>query len=159
MSDHIIDIDPLNPFDVLKASMQYRRLRKEWDAKVDIFLQRIAERGREVLDAAGYNGESVTVTVDEIDDGYCINAAGKGIVFLEFGAGDAVNSGNRYADMMPFEVRPGSYSETHGQQYSTFGKWVFGGMVYHEIVPRNGMQTAWETIMQEWRSIAEEVFS
>lgn len=161
MSDHIIDIDPLNPFDVLKANMQYRRLRKEWDAKVDIFLQRIAERGREVLVSMGYDGEETTVTVEEIDDGYCINAAGKGIVFLEFGAGDTVAYGNKYASMMPFEVRSGSYSETHGQWYSTLtpGKWLFGGVVYTQITPREGMQTAWETIMQEWRSIAEEVFS
>ena len=161
MAKHVIKVDPLSPRSVDRAIEECRRLKKEFDKKVDIFLERLANLGRSTLDGLGYtvDGGSITVTVEKIDNGYCINAAGKGIVFLEFGAGDTVASGNRYAGQMPFEVRPGSYSETHAHQYSDYGIWIFGGVVYTEIRPRNGMQTVWETIMQEWRSIAKEVFA
>ena len=161
MADHVIDIDPLDPFSVLRASIQYNRLVREFKEKVDIFLQEIANLGRDTFDALGYTADSgeITVTVEEMDDGYRINAAGKGIIFLEFGAGDTVNSGNKYAAEMPFDVRPGSYSEINEHQYELSGRWIFGGVVYTQIMPRNGMQTAWETIMQNWRDIAERVFT
>lgn len=161
MSEHVIDLDPLNPFSVLRAGIQYRRIRREFDQKVDIFLQEIANLGRDTFDALGYtvDGGEITVTVEEIENGYAINAAGKGIVFLEFGAGETVNSGNKYAPQMPFEVCPGSYSEINDHQFELAGRWVFGGVVYTHIAPRNGMQTAWETIMQNWRDIAERVFA
>lgn len=165
MADHVINLDPLNPFDVLNANIKYRALRRDFDRKVDIFLERLAERGQEVLNELGYAGEQgVTVTVEPIDDGYAINVAGKGVVFIEFGAGDTVNSGNRYASEMPFEVYSGSYSEAHHGEYATtkalFGQgyWMFGGIRYTQITPRNGMETVWETLMQEWRDIAKEVF-
>lgn len=161
MTKHTISVNPLSPRSVARAIDELERLEKEFDKKVDIFLERLANLGRTTLDGLGYtvDGGEITVSVEKIDNGYCINAAGKGIVFLEFGAGDTVASGNRYAGQMPFDVRPGSYSETHEQQYSTYGIWIFGGVIYTEIMPRNGMQTVWETIMQEWRSIAKEVFS
>ena len=161
MSEHVIDLDPLDPFSVLWAGIKYRRIVAEFNQKVDTFLEEIANLGRDTFDALGYtvDGGEITVTVEEIEDGYMINAAGKGIVFLEFGAGDTVNSGNKYASLMPFDVRPGSYSEINDHQYELTGRWVFGGVVYTEIAPRNGMQTAWETIMQNWRDIAERVFA
>ena len=159
MGKHTIRIDPLSPRSIDRAILECERLEKEFDRKVDIFLERLANLGYSTLDGLGYNGDSVKVTVEKIENGYAINAAGKGIVFLEFGAGDTVASGNRYAGQMPFEVRPGSYSETHARQYADYKRWIFGGIVYHEIRPREGMQTTWETIMQEWRRIAQEVFS
>ena len=161
MAEHVIDIDPFNPFSVLRASVQYKRIVREFDEKVDIFLNEIANLGRDVFDELGYtvDGGEITVTVEEIENGYAINAAGQGVVFLEFGAGDTVASGNRYASLMPFDVRSGSYSEQNDHQYELTGRWVFGGVVYTEIAPRNGMQTAWETIMQNWRDIAERVFA
>ena len=167
MANHVIELDPLDPFSVMSAGIKYRRYIKEFDQKVDIFLERLAERGREVLDELGYtvDGGEITVTVEPIDGGYMINAAGKGVVFLEFGAGDTVDSGNRYAEMMPFPVESGSYSEANDGMYAltqqVFGQgwWEFGGVKYTEIMPRNGMQTVWETLMQEWRDIAREVFA
>ena len=161
MGRHVIELDPLSPVSILRAGIQYRRIVAEFERNVDIFLEEIANLGRDTFDALGYtvDGGEITVTVEEIDNGYMINAAGKGIVFLEFGAGDTVNSGNRYAQLMPFEVRPGSYSEINDHQYELAGRWVFGGVVYTQISPRNGMQTAWETIMQNWRDIAERVFA
>ena len=167
MANHVIELDPFNPFSVMAASRKYKQLMKEFDEKVDVFLERLAERGREVLDELGYtvDGGEIVVTVEEIDNGYMINAAGKGVVFLEFGAGDTVNSGNQYAELMPFPVESGSYSEANDGMYSitkqVFGQgyWEFGGVTYTEIAPRNGMQTVYQTLMQEWRDIAKEVFA
>jgi len=155
---HVVDIDPLNAKSIERAEREYRRLAKQFDKKVDIFLKRLADLGRDTLNGLGYTGGKVTVSVSPITNGYCIELAGQGVVFLEFGAGDTVESGNRYASRMPFEVRSGSYSETHAREYSETGRWYFGGVWYTEIMPRNGMQTVWENIMQEWRRIAQEVF-
>ena len=151
----------------MKANREYKRRLREFDKQVDEFLKRLAERGREVLGELGYtpDGGEITVMVEPIDNGYMINAAGKGVVFLEFGAGDTVNSGNMYAAEMPFDVASGSYSEANDGLYAitrqVFGQgwWEFGGVKYTEIMPRNGMQTVYETLMQEWRKIAREVFA
>lgn len=151
----------------MKANREYKRRLREFDQKVDEFLEALAERGKEVLGELGYTpeGGEITVTVEPIDNGYVINAAGKGVVFIEFGAGDTVNVGNRYAPLMPFEVESGSYSEEHNGMYSItqqiFGQgyWEFGGVTYTQITPRNGMQTVWETLMQEWRDIAKGIFN
>ena len=167
MANHVIELDPLDPFSVIAAGLKYRRIMRQFDQKVDEFLERLAERGKEVLGELGYtpDGGEITVTVEPIDNGYMINAAGKGVVFLEFGAGDTVNSGNMYAAEMPFDVASGSYSEANDGLYAitrqVFGQgwWEFGGVKYTEIMPRNGMQTVYETLMQEWREIAKEVFA
>lgn len=167
MANHVIELDPLDPFSVVAAGLKYRRIMREFDQRVDEFLERLAERGKEVLGELGYtpDGGEITVTVEPIDNGYMINAAGKGVVFLEFGAGDTVNAGNRYAPLMPFPVESGSYSEANdGMYYITrevFGQgwWEYGGVTYTQITPRNGMQTVWETLMREWRDIAKGVFN
>ena len=167
MAKTVIELDPFNPFSVMKANREYKRHLKEFDQKVDEFLETLAERGKEVLGELGYTPDSgeIIVTVEEIDNGYMINAAGKGVVFLEFGAGDTVDSGNRYAELMPFDVESGSYSEENNGMYDitrqVFGQgyWEFGGVTYTQITPRNGMQTVWETLMQEWRDIAKGIFN
>ena len=167
MANHVIELDPLDPFSVIAAGLKYRKIMRQFDQKVDEFLERLAERGKEVLGELGYTPESgeITVTVEPIDGGYMINAAGKGVVFIEFGAGDTVDAGNRYAPLMPFTVESGSYSDANNGMYSItqqiFGQgyWEFGGVRYTEIIPRNGMQTVYDTLMQEWREIAREVFA
>lgn len=166
MAKHVIYLDPYSPGSVWKANRAYKKCLQEFDQKVDEFLEALAERGREVLDGLGYtvDGGEITVTVEPIENGYCINAAGKGVIFLEFGAGDTVNSGNKYAPLMPFDVRSGSFSEDNAKQYSTtkeiFGNgfWEFGGVRYTQITPRNGMQTVFDTLMQEWHDIAKRIF-
>ena len=157
MATHVIDVDPFNPASVRRANAEYRRILREFDRNVTRFIAEIAQIGRDA--AAGAYGPAISVTLQAHDNGITISADGRGIVFLEFGAGDAVNSGNRYANQMPFEVRPGSWSENHAQQYSTLGYWIFGGVVYREIQPRNGMQTAYDEIMANIRAVAGRVFN
>lgn len=157
MSERIIEIDPLDPSSIIRARRETERWLQEFDKKVERFLAEIAKLGAETAQAAYGNG--ATVTVEPTGDGYLIRADGRGVVFLEFGAGDAVAVDNKYAGEMPFGVYPGSWSEQHKRQYSETGKWTFGGVEYTEIQPRNGMQKADDAIRSKWRSIARSVFT
>ena len=127
-------------------------------------MERLAEIGRDAAQGAYGNGGAVSVTVEPIDNGFCIRADGNAVAFLEFGAGDTVNSGNRYAEQMPFEVSSGSYSRQNLDRwgrpgmYARYGYWIFGGTKYTEVQPRNGMEHAYEEIMSNVQTVAKEVF-
>ena len=160
MATHVIEIDPFNPFSIIAAERQARQLISDFNRKVDEFIREIAEIGARA--ARGAYGSAVTVTVDEIDNGLAINANGKAVVFMEFGAGSAVDSSNRFASVVEqeggFDIRPGSWSEQHAHQYERLGYWVFGGQRYYEVQPVNGMEKAYEAIMQDMRNAATKVF-
>ena len=128
----------------------------DFDRKVDEFIREIAEVGAKA--AAGSYGGSVSVTIEGYDDGVSICADGKSVVFMEFGAGSAVAVGNMFAGEMPFEVRPGSWSEQHAHQYEKLGYWIFGGNKYTEVAPKNGMENAHKAIMQDMHNVAMKVF-
>ena len=125
--------------------------------QVEEFLAEIAALGQETAQN-GYGGEAVTVVAEPIDNGYAIIASGEAVAFLEFGAGDTVSAGNIFANQMGFLVASGSWSAEHAHQYELTGRWVFGGVVYTQVTPRNAMWVAHDTILEEWRNIAERVF-
>ncbi len=162
MANHVISFNPMNPISVARAQAKYQRLWDEFNRKVDIFIERVAEYGREYAEL-GYGGE-VSVTLEPIENGYAIVASGQAVGFLEFGAG-ATAIPNEFANQVSYEVRPGSWSETHARMYSStldafgLGWWVFGNVIYYEVQPRNAMQGAWEAVHDVWRDIAMEVFS
>ena len=85
-----------------------------------------------------------------------ITVSGDMPMIAEFGAGDATLSGG--FSNTPSEVRPGSYSETHAQQYSRWGFWLFNGIKYTEVQPHRGLYAAKEYIIQNSTSIAQEAF-
>ena len=160
MAKHVIKIDPFNPFSVFEAEQETQRLFKEFDRKVDEFIREIAEIGERA--AAGAYGGAVTVSLEGIDNGFAICADGRAVVFMEFGAGSAVNTGNMFAGQMPFDVRRGSYSDskTPKGEYAQTGYkyWTFGGQRYTEVQPTNGMQKAHEAMMQDMSNVAMRVF-
>ena len=158
MADHYIDIDPLNPFSILKAERELDSILKDFDQKVDVFVQEIAKIGQQA--AQGAYGGAISVTLVNDKDGVTISADGKAVVFLEFGAGSTTNSANRYALELPFLVYRGSYSdETKGEYQAThYNYWHFGGKEITGVEPRNGMQKAYEAIMQDISSVARRVF-
>jgi len=157
----VVPFDPMDPASVRRAERRYERELLKFERKVDQFLAEIAELGRSTAES-GYGG-MITVTVEPISNGYAINAAGEDIIFLEFGAGDSVNSGNIFAGQTGVDVRPGSYSEQNPRQprpsYHIDGFWIFGNTIYTQVRPRNAMQGAWDTVLQQWRDVAERVFS
>ena len=166
MGRHVINLDPFNPISIARAEAEMNRIIKSTSSKIDQFLKELAEIGQRAAQGAYGDGGAVIVTVEPIENGFAINASGDAVVFLEFGAGSAVNGGNRYAEYMPFEVRPGSYSEVHYDpqtgsprpSYHLDGYWEFGGVHYTEVYPRNGMQNAHDAMMQDMRLLAEKVF-
>lgn len=167
MATHVIEIDPFNPISVERARIAEERYIAEFNEKVDRFIAALAIVGANAARAA-YGGEAVSVVVEPIENGMAIKASGRAVVFLEFGAGSTVNEANRYASVMPFEVRRGSWSDqavgpdgkTPGMYARTGYKyWVLNnGVVLTHIEPRNGMQKAYDEIIQNVVEIAREVF-
>ena len=160
MATHVIRLDPLNPASVAAAEEETRELMEDFDRKVDEFIQEIAKIGEQA--AAGAYGGAVAVTLESIDGGFSICADGKQVVFVEFGAGATVESGNVFAGQMPFEVRQGSYSDSKNPPgpyaQSGYNHWWYGGTKYTEVQPRSGMEKAHEAMMQDMQNVAMMVF-
>lgn len=158
MADHVIDIDPLNPSSIIRAEREINKILKSFDRKVDTFIQEIGKIGQQA--AKGAYGSAIDVTLVREDKGVTISANGKAVAFLEFGAGSMTNSSNRYALEMPFLVYRGSYSdETKGEYQAThYNYWHFGGKEITYVEPRNGMQKAYEAMMNEFDSVVKRVF-
>lgn len=156
MATTVINLDPLNPASIIRAERLYRERVREFERLTARFFVELAEIGRQA--AQGAYGEEINVELQPLDDGVSIVASGREIIFLEFGAGDTVNGGNRYAQQMPFEVSSGSWSRTHTQQYAIQGYWFHDNIRYTEIQPRNGMEHAYQEIIQNIHRVAREVF-
>ena len=158
MANHFIDIDPLDPTSVARAEKQINKILRDTDKKINTFIQEIGKIGRDA--AQGAYGNAVTVTLLQEDNGVTISADGKAVAFMEFGAGSSTNSSNRYAMEVPFLVYRGSYSdETKGEYQAThYNYWHFGGKMITAVEPRNGMQKAYEAIMNDIDSTVKRVF-
>ena len=160
MSDHVINVDPLDPTSVSRAEREIKRLIKWYEKKVDEFLVELAEIGKRA--AQGAYGSAITVTVEAIANGVCIRANGDAVVFLEFGAGSQVNEGNMFANVMPFDVRRGSFSDSKVPpgEYArnNYEYWTFGGQRLEYVTPVNGMQKAYEAMQQDVKTLARKVF-
>lgn len=164
MADYVMTVDITSPESIELAKDRIRQIVHETIGQLEQFMKDLAEIGRRA--AQGAYGGAVSVTVEEYSNGIQIRANGDAVVFLEFGAGSAVDTANIFAGSMPFEVRPGSYSEVHYDpttnaprpNYYMDGYWNFGGVDYREVQPRNGMERAYEAMMQDMRSAAERAF-
>ena len=158
MANHVINIDPLNPNSIARAEKEIERIMKDIDRKVNLFIHELARIGQSA--AQGAYGAAVSVSLVESENGVTISADGEAVVFLEFGAGSSTNSANMYANEMPFPVQRGSYSDAnHGEYQAThYDHWTFGGVEMTAVEPRNGMQKAYEAIMQDIASVAKRVF-
>lgn len=146
----------IDPFDPSCDTTALEKYLKSLDGKVDALLKRIAEIGATAARAA--YGSAVPVNVEKIDGGYRIVATGDAVVFLEFGAGTMTDISNRYSSVMPFPVYPGSYSEENNGEFAKYGRWHFGGRTYEYVMPRGGMNAAYEEMMVEIRTAIKEVF-
>lgn len=158
MGHEVISFDPMNPASIARANSAIKAHYRDINSKISLYIKSLAEIGQAA--ARGAYGSAINVEVNEIPNGFSISANGDAIAFLEFGAGAATDSANRYAQQMPFEVRKGSYSEeNHGEYAQTnYQYWHFGGVEYTEIVPRGGMQKAYEAIRGVTRSEAQRIF-
>lgn len=156
MANHVINVNPFNPLSIIRAEAEYRRIVREFDRKVDLFISEVAELARETAQNAF--GASVIVTIEPISNGFAVVASGEKIGFIEFGAGDTAEA-DMFANQVAYEVRPASWSETHAREYATKGFWIFGGVIYQHITPTHAMQQAWDAVHEQWPEIAERVFA
>lgn len=163
MANHRIEIDILDPASIQAAQAEMNRLLAQFNQNVDVFLGRLAQVG--ATTAQSVYGPAVLVQAKQISKQvWAIEADGKSVVFLEFGAGDTVNTGNKYAGEVTaqgVEVRSGSWSEKHAQQYSTYGRWEFppgSGNWLTAVAPRNAMEKAYEKIILSIQTEVRNVF-
>ena len=88
-----------------------------------------------------------------------IEATGQAAIIAEFGAGDATEVPTAFENMPNTPVYPGSYSESEegAGMYAALGWWKFGGKVYREIQPREGLLSAKQYIEDRYLGVATGV--
>ena len=128
------------------------------DKSAERITQILTEEGAEVARAAYGDFPVVTTPMVEGTEGTII-VAGDMPLIAEFGAGQATMP-VMFENSPATPVYEGSYSELVGsQEYYKYGSWRFGGEYYTEVPARHGLLDAKQYIMENGKSIAEEVFS
>lgn len=118
----------LNKNSIDNAIKELNAYKKSIPKKLDILCQRLAAIGRvsvaQGYDAAAYDGKKdITVTVEEIPNGYAIVASGQSLLFVEFGSGVTYGDGHPMAPELGYG--PGTWPDkhtrtVHGVQYENW---------------------------------------
>ena len=124
------------------------------EERLEKIAKRLCEVGEPIIRQT--HGHHARVWYEQFQDGYRIVAEGQDILFIEFGTGDMAGATRVLYDQVPATVRPGSWSETHAQQYSTQGFWFFGGKMYRETVPHPAFYYAYQAMVQALPQIVSE---
>ena len=141
---------------ISEAIEQLNILKGKIDLCVKHTVEILANEGAEIAQAS-YGEWSVVVIPDVISDTRAeITVGGYNPAMAEFGAGNATLTSG--FENMPQNVYPGSYSEEHAQEYSTWGFWHFGGKYYTEVPARHGLLNAKQYIIENSTQIAQEAF-
>lgn len=129
-------------------------------AKLDRIIERLANEVAKPIAEQEY-GNSVTVTTRKLKNGYEILAQGRAVCFLEFGTGAYADQTHPFANSVPFDVYPGSWSDTYGagtwSQYLATHPDDPKGMNYrynHE--PQRGLYEAYRAIKSSVGMICRE---
>ena len=144
--------------DVTRTGDALGRVQKLLDVKASVaeIAKRLCEVGEPIIRAT--HGNHARVWTEQTENGYKISAEGEDILFIEFGTGDRAGVLSPWYDQVPSEARPGSWSETHAQQYSTQGYWYFGGKRYEFTEPHPAFYDAYQAMVEALPQIAQEVF-
>jgi len=143
----------VNGIDHLKNTLDYYA---DIDTILLVVARRLCEVGEPIIQST--HGHHAKIAIMMTNDGYVLQAEGQDILFIEFGTGDMAGATSVLYDQVPVSVRPGSWSETHAQQYSTQGFWFFGGKMYRETVPHPAFYYAYQAMVQALPQIASEEF-
>ena len=147
----------LSPESCQAALEQLKVYKKEIEPKLDEICRRLAEIGAQAARAAitGGCGNTDATVLDpvKIPNGYKIVMSGADVYFVEFGTGDDVSA--HYNPSVSIE--PGSWSETHKQQYSTYGYWWYNGEKLEGTPAQMPMFYAEKAIRANARRVAKEV--
>lgn len=161
MANHTININPLDPASVSAAAREVERIRKEFEKKLETYLDRLAEIGAQT--AQGLFGGATSVTVEKTKNERKVVAAGTNeAYFVEFGTGVYAGTTSGQYDAFPAGVEPGSYSESE-QGKHTWSMWINAGnskeSYPYNSVPKSPMYKAYEAIRLNAAQIAREVFN
>lgn len=126
------------------------------ETKLNDIAQRLVDVGEPIIRAV--HGNHNAVWSEPTAEGYRIVAEGESVLFIEFGTGDAAGIHASAYDAVPSVVRPGSWSETHKQEYSRWGFWFFGGKMFRETPPHPAFYDAYKAMVEALPQIVEEVF-
>lgn len=152
----------LNTASINRAIKKIRKLDAEWDRKIDEVIRRLAELGATKaslgFSRAVYTGDNdVSISVEPIENGYAIIAAGEAVLFIEFGSG--VTYGYGYP--APMDYGPGTYPG-RGHWDDPNG-WYLpkdkGGTHTYGNPPSATMYQTGKELQQEILRIAREVFA
>lgn len=160
-----IVIDPFDKKSISEAIKQLKQYQREFKAKEDEFIRRVAELGVSVASTgfalADYDGvNDVQVTMMQSGTSAVITAFGETVGFIEFGTGvkhpEWDNSGMSYTP------------PKHGTYGKGFGKnphgWFFkqhegvGAIHTYGNPPAEAMRTARDTMVERVIQIAREVW-
>ena len=160
----------INPFDsksITDAINQLKQYNKDFLAKEELFVKRLAEIGVSVartgFATADYDGENdVVVTLEHQGNRAMVVASGETVGFIEFGTGvkfpEWNNSGMEYTP-----PKHGTYGKGFGARPKG---WYFKpngseGMVQHTYgnQPAEAMRTARDVMVEKVMQIAREVWS
>ena len=160
-----IVLNPLDPKSVEDAIQMVKQFKKDFEAKENEFIRRLAEIGVRVaqagFSAADYDGvNDVVVTMARTGDKYSVVASGKTVGFIEFGTGVRYPEwDNTGMDYTPPEH--GTYGK--GQGKNLHGWWFKqsdGARANHTYgnPPAEAMLTARNEIIDRTIQIAREVW-
>lgn len=158
----------INPFDrksVDAALKSVRQYKKDFEAKEQEFVRRLAEVGVRVAQAgyaiADYDGvNDVVVSMEETSNGYTVVASGETVGFIEFGTGvkfpEWDNTGMEYTP-----PAHGTYGKGQGKNH--WGWWFKGSegaAAQHTFgnPPAEAMLTARNEMIERVTQIAREVW-
>ena len=155
---------PLSVDGCTKALKTLEKYKADIKPKLDEVCRRLAELGAEearrilgTVDPMEGNTDA-TVSTRKLENGWAITMSGSDVYFIEFGTGDRAGVLSPWYDEVPADARPGSWSETHAQQYSTQGYWYFGGKRYEFTEPHPAFYDAYQAMVEALPQIAQEVF-
>lgn len=121
MAKRVIEMD-LSTASIAKAIAELKSYRDSLEAKMDKLVEELAYIGVQEASfrftTAMYDGVNDTeVTLEPMDNGYCIKAEGHAVFFIEFGAGVYHNPGEPYPDARPSGVVGiGEYGKGYGKR-------------------------------------------
>jgi hypothetical protein len=159
-----IVINPYDPASIKKAIKEVRQYKKDFLAKENLFVKRLAEIGVSVASTgfslADYDGNNdVQVTMTQSGTSAAVIAFGETVGFIEFGTGvrypEWDNAGMEYTP-----PRHGTYGKGHGARPKG---WYFKpgeGAAQHTYgnQPAEAMKTARDVMIAKVTQIAREVW-
>ena len=156
MKKIVIELSQQSIQDALNELKQYKT---EIKPKLQEVCRKLAEIGMQeaqlYLSQAGYGNTDASLSTEPMKNGYKIVMSGSDVYFIEFGTGDDAN--NHYPNAS-VPVYPGSWSESHKQQYSTYGVWWYNGEMLDGTPAYMPMLHAEMAIRRNMKRVTKEVF-